>query len=164
VFNDHGAGDHSVREQDARNEHRRHRSLFLKHNLEKSKYKLFLWAGRADLHKQADEMADMESVSMHYKLGTLMGMNDSMAPPDFSRTFDLAGSRSKWVTALADLFTRPESEHYEGLYIRWLYPGCPNVIILHTYHFLNFILQDDFILVITHLVKKYAQFFFHKQS
>jgi hypothetical protein len=160
VFDDHGAGDHSLREQDARNDHRRHRSLFLKHNLEKSKYELFLWAGRADLHKQADEMADMESVSMHYKLGTLMGMNDSMAPPDFSRTFDLAGSRSKWVTALADLFSRPESEHYEGLYIRWLYPGCPNVIILHTCHFLKFILQDDFILVSTHLEKKYTQLFF----
>jgi hypothetical protein len=79
------------------------------------------------LHKQAEEMAEMEFVSMHYKLGTLMGMNDSMAPPDFSRTFSMAGSRGKWVTALADLFSKPESEHYEGLYIRWLYPGCPNV-------------------------------------
>jgi hypothetical protein len=87
----------------------------------------------ADLHKQADEIADMESVTIHYKLGTMMGMNDSMTPPDFSRTFSMTGSRGKWVTALVDLFAKPESEHYEGLYIRWLYPGCPNVTFSNTF-------------------------------
>lgn len=71
----------------------------------------------------------MESVTLHYKLGTMMGMNDSMTPADFSRTFSMSGSRGKWVTALADLFTKPESDNYEGLYIRWLYPGCPLVIM-----------------------------------
>jgi hypothetical protein len=73
-------------------------------------------------------MAEMESVTLHYKLGTMMGMNDSMTPADFSRTFGMSGARTKWVTALTDLFSKPESENYDGLYIRWLYPGCPLVI------------------------------------
>jgi len=54
-------------------------------------------------------------------------MNDSMTPREFSRIFSMTGARNKWVNAVVDLTLKPASESYSGLYIRWLYPGCPDV-------------------------------------
>jgi len=82
---------------------------------------------RAELHKKAPMLASKTSVTVHYKLGTGMNMTDSMTPTDFSRTFGMRLGRTKWANSVVELTLKPASEIYSGLYIRWLYPSCPNV-------------------------------------
>ncbi|XP_059482220.1 chitinase-3-like protein 2 isoform X2 [Neocloeon triangulifer] len=79
-----------------------------------------------DLYKKASDISSKPTVKLHYKLGTLMNMTDSMTPKDFSKTFDMPGRKSKWISSIIDLCKKPEGTYFTGLYIRWLYPGCPN--------------------------------------
>ncbi|CAB3360169.1 Hypothetical predicted protein [Cloeon dipterum] len=79
-----------------------------------------------DMHMDAQKISSKPTVKLHYKLGTGMSMNDSMNPIDFSRTFDMTIRRGRWVDAMVSLSQKPEGQYYSGLYIRWLYPGCPN--------------------------------------
>jgi hypothetical protein len=85
-----------------------------------------------DFHQEAEDMAEKQNVQLYYKLGATEGKNDTMTPKQFSQTFNRQGVRTKWVAAVTEFAKKPESEHYEGLYLRWLYPGCPKVqLIFH---------------------------------
>jgi len=75
-------------------------------------------------------LVNKPTVTLHYKIGTGMNMTDSMTPLDFSKAFAMRSAKVKWINALVDHFLKSESNNYIGLYLRWLYPGCPNVRIL----------------------------------
>jgi hypothetical protein len=64
---------------------------------------------------------------MHYLVGTASTLADTMTPKQFSTLFAMVSARSKWINAVVQHFQKPESKPYSGLYIRWLYPGCPEV-------------------------------------